>query len=177
MSRGILAVVAATTLLSNMYGEVRREDDGSLRLVCQGKVITGLLAGGALLFLLMGVVAGVALDLAPVTFISPLVMVAGLGGLAYGRRRRHGVFTIDPAAGAFVRARSRDGAPIEEAKLSAVSGLRLVRDFTDGMNLGPAYWVVVDVGGRPYRLAKGKREEVAAVLEALRAAGVAEARA
>ncbi|MCA9658464.1 MAG: hypothetical protein KC486_08975 [Myxococcales bacterium] len=166
--------MAATTILSNMYGEVTRQGDGSLRLVCQGKVITALLAGGALLFTAGGV-AGAALGLAPVAFIGPVVMIAALGGLALGRRRRHGVFTVDPAAGSFVRARSRDGAPVEEVKLSEVGGLRSVRDLTDGMNLGPAYWLVVDVGGRPYRVAKGKRDELAPVIAALRAAGIGEA--
>jgi hypothetical protein len=50
----------------------------------------------------------------------------------------------------------------------------MIRDYTDGMGRSPR-WLVVESGGRRYRLGKGSPEELQPLVAALAAVGISSA--
>ena len=156
-------------LLSNMYGCVTRSEEGVIVCECRGVVVTVLLLVGSV-FMLGGPVTAMVLlrtQVALAGLIMPVLFGGALGLLAYRRIRAHGTFVLDHRKGSFVRG---PGGDVES--LSLVRGPWMIRDYTDGMSRSPR-WLVVEAGGRRYRLGKGSPAELQPVVAALAAVGIA----
>jgi len=167
------------TLLSNYACNVGQRGAQRLYCSCSGNVVTGLLLVGAAIA-----------TLAIVAFA--LLMAAGgnvpkgiLGGvmgatlaaasihLAVQRYRRHGSFELDGEHG--VLRRYRAGRVVGEFDFAQVRRIWLSLDRTDGIRLdAPPSWLQVGLrSGEVFRLAKGSRQELAPVCDAMRNMGLA----
>ncbi len=162
--------MSGQVLLRNMYGGIARQADGVILCQCKGLVVSGLLFAGGAVFLSGALVAVALLNakLALGVLIGPLLMGGAMTALGIRRRRMHGVFRVDPGAGSFIRGR---GEKAEALSLERVRGPWMIRDYTDGMSRSP-HWLVVEVDGRRFRLAKGSPQELGPTIQALAAIGL-----
>ncbi len=166
------------TLLSNYACAVAQR--GALRLYCNcsGNVITTLLALGAAIAAL-SILAFVLLMEAGGNVPKGL-MGTGLGltlatassWLAIQRYRRHGSFELDGEEG--VLRRYRAGRVVGEFGFAEVSRVWLSLDRTDGIRLeAPPSWLQIGLqSGEIFRLAKGSKQELEPVCEAMRRMGL-----
>jgi hypothetical protein len=94
--------------------------------------------------------------------------------MAIQRYRKHGRFELDGELG--VLRRFRAGRLTGEFAFDEVNRVWLALDATDGLRLsaGPPSWLQVRMqNGEIFRLAKGTRQELAPVCDAMRELGLA----
>jgi hypothetical protein len=167
-------------LLSNYACAVARHGAQRLDCRCSGNVVTALLFTGTATAIL-ALVAFVLLMMAGGDWSIGMLyvgMALGLAGastqMAITRYRKHGHFEIDGERG--VLRRYRGGRMTSEFKFNDVKRVWLAVDATDGMAmLGtmPTWLQIAFEGGQIFRIAKGSRQELEPVCEAMRELGLA----
>jgi hypothetical protein len=168
-----------TPLLSNYACRVAQRGTRRLYFNCGGLVVTAML----LLSATIGVLAVVAFYLlvqaggnASEGLIGALLGVSFAfwsGYLAITRYRQHGHFEVDAETG--VLRRYRGGRQVGEFRLRDVRRVWLALDVTDTLHLDalPSWLQIGLTSGEVFRLAKGTREELQPVCEAMRRLGLA----
>ncbi len=167
------------TLLSNYACSVAQR--GAQRLICRcsGNVVTGLLLMGAAIAALA--IVAFALLMAAGGNVPKGLVGAALGvtlgavstHLAVQRYQRHGRFELDGEQG--VLRRYRAGRMVGEFDFGEVRRVWLALDRTDGLRPeAPPSWLQIGLrSGEVFRIAKGSRQELAPVCEAMRDLGLA----
>ena len=165
-------------LLSNYACDVAQRDARRLYFNCSGIVLTVLFAFGAAVAVLSVVAfsllvhAGGDSRTGLIGSLMGLSLAVWSAHLAILRYRRHGRFELDGDKG--VLRRYRAGRLTGEFALSQVTRVWLTVDATDGLRLdGPPSWLQVLLdSGEVFRLAKGSRQELAPVCDALQELGL-----
>jgi hypothetical protein len=165
-------------LLSNYACYVLQRGAARLYFDCTGLVITAMLIVGAAVAALSVVAffilvsAGGNPDMGLFGGLMGLSFAVWSAHLAISRYRRHGRFEID--GDERVLRRFRAGRLTGEFALEQITRVWLTIDATDGLSLtGPPQWLQVMLeSGEIFRLAKGSRQELAPVCEALRGLGL-----
>jgi hypothetical protein len=169
------------TLISNYACDVGQRGDRRLYCNCTGLVVTTLFAVGAVICLAsvvafsMLVAAGGNPAKGAVGALMGSAMAVAMGTLAMRRYDRHGRFVIDGEQA--VLKRYRGNTMVGEYSFRDVLRVWTVDDLTDGMmviQLTPPSWLQIATrSGEVFRVAKGTRQELAPVCEALRRMGLA----
>jgi hypothetical protein len=166
------------TILSNYACDVAQRGARRLYFNCGGLVVTAMFALGSAVsaisvvaFVLL-VQAGGDAQRGLLGSLMGLSLAVWSAHLAIGRYQRHGSFELDGDEG--VLRRFRAGRMTGEFDLSQITRVWITVDATDGMRLdGPPSWLQVLLdSGEVFRLAKGSRQELRPVCEAMRRLGV-----
>ncbi len=168
------------TLVSNYACDVGARGDRRLYFDCSGLVVTVLFSLGAMIGLLsvvafsMLVAAGGNPAKGAIGGLMGTALAAAMATVAMRRYNRHGSFVIDAEQAVLRHYRGKH--MLGEYSFRDLLRFWLVIDPTDihTLELTPPNWLQVTTrSGEIFRLAKGTRQELAPVCEALRRMGLA----
>lgn len=166
-------------LLSNYACDVAQRGARRLYFNCNGLVLTVMFSIGTAVAVL-SVVAFVLLVQAGgdegrglIGALMGLSLAVWSAHLAIRRWQRHGTFELDGDRG--VLRRFRGGRMTGEFALTQITRVWLTVDATDGLRLdgSPSWLQVLLDSGEVFRLAKGNRQELEPVCEAMKNLGLA----